>query len=293
MSINEKISDYITFPRTFENYAWYKPLIVFIIASVIMFFIGGIIVVSTALLFGTDFTRFLLGGGIDGLNSSLPVLFSDLIIMLFIPALYISSKIVRDRPFSSYSSSRGGWNFKLFLKALIIPLILYLVYQGIYTTITGGGNGTFQLSISFLLVIFITVPLQSIAEEYLFRGILLQTLGSWFKIPILAIVIQALIFGLVHGYNSFGFIETLITGLICGFFAWKTNGIEVSSAFHAANNMCVGISIMLGLQTSTSSPQLSSVLPLIVFEILLCVLLYYIGNKTNWFGEIPENTQNV
>ena len=293
MSTNEKISDYITFPRTFEKYAWYKPLMVFILASIIMFIIGEALVLSTALLFGVDFTRFLLGGGINGLNSALPVLFADLIIMLFIPALYISSKIVRDRPFSSYSSSRGGWNFKLYLKALIIPLVLYLIYQGIDTLINGGGNGTFQFSIVFLFVIIIAIPIQSIAEEYLFRGILMQTLGSWFKIPVLAIVIQAVIFALVHGYNSFGFLETMTTGLIYGFFAWKTNGIEVSSAFHTANNMCVGIFVMLGLHTSTSSPQLTSVLPVIVFEILLCILLYYVGNKTNWFGEIPENTQNV
>ena len=292
MSINDKISDYITFPRTFESYAWYKPIIVFILASIVMFVIGGLLSIVGSLIFGLDFLKFALGSGIEGLNSPIPIIFTDLILFMFVPGLYLASKIVKDRPFSSYASSRGGWNFKLYLKAFIIPVILYLFYQGIEIAITGSNGGTSQVSILFLIVLFITVPLQSIAEEFMFRGVLLQTLGSWLKIPVLAIVIQAIIFAFAHGYNSFGFFETLVMGLICGFFAWKTDGIEVSSAIHTANNFCVGFFIMLGLHTSTSTPQISTVLPVIVFEILLCVLLYYVGKKTSWFGEIPENSQN-
>ena len=256
-----------------------------------MFVVGVLMSLVTSLVFGLDFLKFVFGGGIDGLNSAIPIIFSDLLIFMFVPGLYLASKIVNDRPFSSYASSRGGWNFKLYLKALIIPLILFLIYQCIEIAVIGG-KGTPQFSILFLIVLFISVPLQSIAEEFMFRGILLQTLGSWFKIPVLAIVIQAIIFGLAHGYNSFGFFETVVMGLICGFFAWKTDGIEVCSAIHTANNFCVGFFVMLGLHTSTSSPQISTVLPVIVFEILLCVLLYYVGKKTSWFGEIPENSQN-
>ena len=292
MSNNEKISDYITSPRTFEKYAWYKPIIVFILATIIMFILAVLMTLAASQVFGVDFIKFVLGKGIEGLNSAIPIIFTDLLIFMFVPGLYLASKIVKDRPFSSYASSRGGWNFKLYLKALIIPVILYLFYQGIEIAVTGANGGTSQVSILFLIVLFITVPLQSIAEEFLFRGILLQTLGSWFKIPVLAIVIQAIIFAMAHGYNSFGFFETLVMGLICGFFAWKTNGIEVSSAIHTANNFCVGFFVMLGLHTSTSTPQISTVLPVIVFEILLCVLLYYVGKKTSWFGEIPENSQN-
>ena len=292
MSNNEKISDYITSPRTFEKYAWYKPIIVFILATIIMFILAVLMTLAASQVFGVDFIKFVLGKGIEGLNSAIPIIFTDLLIFMFVPGLYLASKIVKDRPFSSYASSRGGWNFKLYLKALIIPVILYLFYQGIEIAVTGANGGTSQVSILFLIVLFITVPLQSIAEEFMFRGVLLQTLGSWFKIPVLAIVIQAIIFAMAHGYNSFGFFETLVMGLICGFFAWKTNGIEVSSAIHTANNFCVGFFVMLGLHTSTSTPQISTVLPVIVFEILLCVLLYYVGKKTSWFGEIPENSQN-
>ena len=289
MSMKNKISDYITFPTTFENYAWYKPLIVIIITFFIMLILGGAIIAVTYLVGGVDLARTVMSGTYEGLNSAMPIIISDLILIMLIPSLYLASKIVNDRPFSSYSSSRGGWNIKLYFKALIIPLIMYIVYQGIDSALSGA-KGTSQISIMFLIAICIFVPLQSIAEEFMFRGFLLQTFGSWFKIPVLAIVIQAIIFALFHGYNSFGLFEVLVTGLIYGFFAWKTNGIEVSSAIHTANNFTVGLFIMLGLHASTSTPQLGSVAGTIIFEIILCIVLYFVGKKTNWFGEIPETS---
>ena len=33
---NKEISDFITFPRTFEKYKWYRPIIVFIVGFIIM-----------------------------------------------------------------------------------------------------------------------------------------------------------------------------------------------------------------------------------------------------------------
>ena len=286
MSINDKISDYITFPRTFENYAWYKPIIVFIIATIILVIFQGVVFLGITLVFGLDVLRTMSG---NGLNSALSIIITDLVIFMFVPGLYVASKIVKDRPFSSYSSSRGGWNFKLYFKALIIPLILYIIFQFIDVAVNGA-KGTYQVSILFLIVLFISIPLQSIAEEFMFRGILMQTLGSWFKIPLLAIIIQAIIFAFAHGYNSFGFFEILVNGLMWGFFTWKTNGLEVGCAIHTANNFSVGLFIMLGLLTSTSSPQLSSVAMNFVLQIILFVVMYYVGKKTDWFGEIPQKS---
>ena len=35
MTEKNTISDYITFPKTFENYKWYKPILVFIVGFII------------------------------------------------------------------------------------------------------------------------------------------------------------------------------------------------------------------------------------------------------------------
>ena len=288
MTKNDKISDYITFPRTFENYRWYKPIIVFLLSFIITMVLNLVVIGVFFLMVGQDFVMSVLSAGYEVLNSPLAILFTDLFIIVFIPSLYLASKVVNDRPFSSYSSSRGGWNFRLYFKALVIPLILYIIFMGVTDTIEGPQDVS-HFSIAFLAVILISVPLQSIAEEYIFRGLFLQTFGSWFKIPVLAIVLQAIIFAMSHGYNSIGLFETLVSGLGLGFFAWKTNGIEVSCALHSANNFSVGLFVMLGLQASTSSPQLFDVALACVFLIILYTIMYFVGMKTDWFGEIPQN----
>jgi hypothetical protein len=50
---------------------------------------------------------------------------------------------------------------------------------------------------------------------------------------------------------------------------------------------------MLGLQVSSSTLQLWDVVRTIVFLMILCLIMYYAGKKTDWFGEIPENSQNI
>jgi hypothetical protein len=292
MAINDRISDYVTFPRTFESYSWYKPILVFAVGFIIMFILGALTIGAFYLIGEFDVVVSIFHGGYEALDSPLTILFSDLLIIMFIPSLYLASRVVGDRPFSSYSSSRGGWNFRLYFKALAIPLILYIIYMGAETAITGP-EGTPHLSIAFLVVILISVPLQCIAEEYIFRGLTMQTLGSWFRIPVLAIVLQAVIFAMGHGYNSIGIFNTFVSGLGFGFFAWKTNGLEVSSAMHTANNFSMGLFIMLGLQASSSSPQLWDVASSIVFLMILYAVMYYAGRKTDWFGEIPESSQNI
>lgn len=285
MTENKKISEFITFPKTFEKYKWYKPILVFIVGLILFAIFSVTIILACYGIYGESFVTSLINGGYEVLNSEAGLIVTDLGVIIMIPALYLATKIVRDRPFSSYSSSRGGWNTNLFFKALIIPLILFLIFEGIDVAIRGP-KGTYHFSLLFLLISVILVPLQCIAEEYVYRGLIMPTLGSWFNIPILAIIIQAVIFSVSHGYNSFGLIEILVSGIIFGFFAWKTNGIEVSSALHTANNFSISLFVMFGLISSTSSPSLNEVAVAIVFEILLAILMYYIGRKTKWFGEI-------
>lgn len=284
---DQEFSNFITLPRTFEKYRWYKPILVFIIGLILMIIFQLVMDEIFINLYGLSFVDNIVNGGYEVLNNALAELYSDLGVIVMIPALYIASKIVRDRPFSSYISKSGRWNFKLYLKALVIPLVLFIIFNAISAAITGP-EGTFQLSFSYLIVILIFLPLQCIAEELVFRGLIMQTFGAWFKIPIVAVILQSIIFALSHGYNIFGLFEIFVSGLIFGFFAWKTNGLEVSSALHTANNLSISLFVMLGIMTPTSSPQLWETVASIVFLILLAIIMHYIGNRMDWFGEIQE-----
>ena len=87
-------------------------------------------------------------GGYEVLNTEAGQIFTDLGVIVAIPALYLATKIVKDRPFSSYASSRGGWNFKLYFKALLIPFILFIIIEAI-DVVFRGSNGTNHFTIPF------------------------------------------------------------------------------------------------------------------------------------------------
>lgn len=288
----KEIVEYITFPRSFEKYRWYKPILVSIVGLIIYIILTVILSIIFEMIYGEAVINSIIDGGYEILNTEVGQIFSDLGIIIMIPSLYLATKIVNDRPFSSYSSSRGGWNSKLFLKSLIIPLSAFLIIEGI-SIIIFGSEGTYHFSIPFLIITLIFVPLQCIAEEYVFRGLVMQTFGSWFKIPVLAIILQSIVFAALHGYNSLGNIEIFISGLVMGFLAWKANGIEVSSALHTANNLTSSLFVMFGLQVTSTNIGLNDVIIAAVIDIAIGAIIYYAGMKSNWFGEIPENSQDA
>lgn len=277
--------DFITLPLTFDGYKWYKPIMTFIVALIFFIIFQVIVIVVSSGIYGFNTVLSVAMGGYESMNTEAGQIISDLSIIVTLPSIYLASKIVKDRPFSSYASSRGGFNVKLYFKALIIPLILYIVYE-IVNVFVVGTKGTNHFSIIFFILVLICVPLQCIAEEFAFRGLIMQSIGSWVKIPLLVIVIQSVIFALLHGYNSLGVIEVFIMGIFYGFFTWKTNGIEVSSALHTVNNLVIAIVVMFGLEKTTSTIEPVDLLTSIVFQVAICAILYYVGNKTNWFGEI-------
>ena len=110
-------------------------------------------------IYGTNVLNSIADGGYETLNNSdVSVYYSYLSMVMFAPAIYIASKIVRDRPFSSYSSSRGGWNWKLYFKCLSIPFAIYLVFSviSLFTSNNSGSNS--QVSLMAIILSLIIIP---------------------------------------------------------------------------------------------------------------------------------------
>ena len=280
-------SDFITYPTRFEKYKWYKPILVFIIGVIGYLILSLILSLIFEAAYGEHLTNSLLNGGYEVMNSEIGQIFTDLGVIIMLPSLYIAAKIVKDRPFSSYASSRGGWNYKLYFKSLVIPFIIMIIFEGISVAFNGA-EGTSHFSIGFFIACLILVPLQCIAEEYVFRGLIMQTFGSWLNIPVLAVILQSIVFGIMHGYNSLGNISIVISGLLMGILAWKSNGIEVSSAMHTANNLTLALFVMFGLSVTSSTIELTDTVLGIALDVIIFAAMYYAGMKTNWFGEIEN-----
>lgn len=285
MTEKNKISEFITFPKTFDTYKWYKPIIIFIIAAILTIILQLAVSLIFTIVFGGDVIDLILNGGYESLNTPLGEIITDLSVIIMIPALYVANKIVKYVPSSAFISSRGGWNFKLYFKALVVPFILYIIYE-VISFFVNGPQGTPNFSVGFFILTLILVPLQCISEEYVFRGFVMPTFGSWFKIPILAIILQSALFTVLHGYNAIGLISIFVSGVIFGILAWKTNGIEVSSALHTVNNLMMSFTVMFGLDLSTSTIKIDDFVINIVFNIIVFAIVYYVGNRTNWYGEL-------
>lgn len=277
------VEDYITYPKTFEGYQWYKPIVTIVLTLVIYLIFAAVeFAVLPAVGLIPDNPP---AGGYESFNTLNFVVIAMLLsIALSLPALYIATKILKYRPFSSFSSSRGGWNWKLFFKCLTVPLAVYIVYY-LILLLMFPLKGIKPVEILPFVLLIIVVPLQCLAEEYIFRGPLMQTFGSWFNIPILAIVIQAIFFALIHDYNSLGVVATLFSGLLWGYVAWKTNGLEATSALHSVTNICGLIVAALGVSSIRTSIGIETLVLDIVVTLVSAALLLFVAKRYDWFGE--------
>ena len=241
------VPDYIIYPTKFKTYKWYKPFLVALLTGV-FFFLGSIIntiiVFAIELITGAKTSVFaaLLNKGYDGMNVyTAPGAIASLgSVVWMLIALIIAVKIVKDRPFHSYSSSSGkGWSWIIFFKCFFPALLVCGVPVAADLVLIDGRVGVSQFTLAGLILCIILGPLQCVAEEYIFRGLAMQTFGSWFKVPIIAIVLQTMIFASMHPYNFVGVLEVWTIGIALGIAAWLAKGLEGSSALHIVNNMTI------------------------------------------------------
>lgn len=284
---NNKQHEYPTYGRQFCTYKWFKPIILSILTG-ILYLIFVIAVMLVTVYNQPDNVKLSLETlDFNDIKTSIYVLGS---LAVAIPALWIATKIVRDRPFSSYSSARGGWSFKVFFTCLPLALLFSAVPNVVQIYLATGFETDVSLSLAGFLVILLLAPLQCIAEEYMFRGVLMQTLGSWIKIPIIAVIAQALVFGFSHTYNIAGFMSIVISGFCYGLAAYITRGLEASSAQHIANNVpiffFVGMSI---IKVSGNSPSIETVLFTLISDGLYLLILFILKKKTKLFDEVAKD----
>jgi membrane protease YdiL (CAAX protease family) len=110
------------------------------------------------------------------------------------------------------------------------------------------------------VVILLTTPLQAIGEEYLFRGYLLQAVGSLFGSRWIAIVATATMFALAHGAQNFPlFFDRFAFGLIAGWLVTVTGGLEAGIALHIVNNFfALGLALAFGDLSETLNASSAS-----------------------------------
>lgn len=109
--------------------------------------------------------------------------------------------------------------------------------------LTQPGGAVFALrpqsgAVWFLVIMMVTTPLQAAAEEYFFRGYLMQALGSMVSTPWFGILTSAAVFTAFHGsLDPPLVVDRFAFGVLAGWLVVRTGGLEAGIAAHVANNV--------------------------------------------------------
>ena len=186
-----------------------------------------------------------------------PLVFVALLITIIpvIPAIFIARLITNFKPLGLIHSIAGRMRWSYLGVFLSFGFLIFGLYYVGFATLDGSlttqnsvhplNSGMFWL---YVVLILLIVPFQCYAEELLFRGYLMQTVGRWLKNPVWAIIIPAPIFMVLHGYGLWGLLSVLTMALIAGFLCWYTGGLEAGIGLHIANNVSIFIFGLLGFE---------------------------------------------
>lgn len=293
--MSKGIYEYHTLPNAFKSRTIWKPIIAILICIIFYLILQTILFLISyvALNFYKTYTisQYLqLFTGKTTLNLSIIfVLFSS--VALLLPSLFLSMWIMRMNPIRMISSVALHLRWKFMTKIAIYATVISILMHVFIGIITGTLNDislpekTYDIKywIGFIIVIFFIIPLQSAAEEYVFRGFLMQTLGNWFRSSIISIGVTSILFAFAHTYNSWAFLDVLIFGITNGYLTYKTGGLEAAIAIHSANNI---ISVLQTfLTTQTFDPQASGSSNDLLFTLIqlitLILITLYLCNKNN------------
>ena len=293
---NSNVRNYLTYPKQFSPYTWYKPILVTLIGIgflLVFFIVLTIFGLALAANQGYSSKEFFesMSGGYDGFDAYSPIgaLMSLGSVVAFIPALMIANRLINSRPFSSYSSSRGGFNFVEFFKSLAAAIVFLGIPVTVYSLLTEVHTGINKFTALGFIICTILAPLQCVAEEYVFRGHLMQMFGSWIKIPVIPIILQTICFALAHPYNIVGVISVAILGLILGFCAYFTKGLEASSALHIVNNMVAFYLTGFGIGKVSTDVDYGSLIFVTVCGGLYLAFMIFASKKLGWFSKVKKD----
>lgn len=234
--------------RTAARCRWWRPLVVGVVGAVFYIVLSLILTIPFAVLAFTApdqfpaFMDLLTGGPID-LNDPTVFAYSLGSIALMLPSIWLATLLLGSRPVGLLSSVAGRVRWRWLMRCAGLALAVYFVVFGFSFLVLDPLLGaepispTVTASTALLIVLaLIITPLQATAEEYVFRGYLMQTIGGWLKHPAWAILLPVPLFAIGHDYDLWGLADVAIFAIAAGWLTWRTGGLEAAIAAHVVNN---------------------------------------------------------
>ena len=232
----------------FSNYSWFMPGFTDMIWLIILFFVGillgGIILVILQLLISPDFaTKY-------GTMIMYPLQFIPAMIYGSVKS-HVNQGFEKEVPIDRCCfGGRSGWSMALIVSVMAIaaafvtePVSMLLPEMSeemkqAMELLLNGPVWVVMLSVSVFAPFF---------EEWLCRGVILRGLLKKMS-PAWAIIISALVFGLIH-MNLWQAIPAFLIGCLLGYVYYKTGSLKLTMLMHCVNNtLSVIISRIPGLE---------------------------------------------
>lgn len=272
----------ISFHRMLPG-SWWRPLleaVVFIFFAVVFFF-------GFALVAG-----FSLGDevfdAIDDMSRPGPFAVGLGLIIVLGAAAWVAASICRRSRsvpaarrgarglWSVYGRVRWGLAAQAVLPAAVAWVVAYLPVTAVECN-----PPRWDSTAAMLLALTVTlVPLQALSEELVFRALLPQWLGRWFRSPWLAYLPGFGLFIAGHTYDAKGLVAIAVFAAAATVLTWYTGGIEAATVVHAVGNVFAFGSAAVGL-TDPNAVEVSwaSVAAEVVFSVGATAWILYLVRR--------------
>lgn len=257
---------------------WWRAILGLCTVALLGFVVLGLLVIAVLSL-----VVFVSGYGAERFNEELSrfpedltpmsLAFGLLSVWCLIPAVWVAQRLIHWLPFGSLNSVTFRFRWRYFTASLGLAVIALLITLGVSsllpaTAVSGAPESSLNdltaTAWQFLVVVVLLVPIQAAAEEYAFRGYLMQVWGGVFGgrrfATVASIVASALIFAFMHGSQELPiFFDRFAFGVCAGVVVVLTGGLEAAIALHVVNNFfAFGIATLFGDVTAAMTPSGSS-----------------------------------
>jgi hypothetical protein len=214
--------------------------------------------------------------------------------------LILAIRFVHRKPALSYFTARRQVDLKRILAGFLIwGTLLSILFVIEYFQNPGVVRWNYKPESFFMLlaICLFLVPLQTGFEELLCRGYVLKSVGRSTTRGLVAIAMNAVIFGTLHlattEFDKLGWYAMtfyIVSGIFAGLITVMDDGIELSWGFHTANNIMSLLIISNQWQSlptdslflDTSKPSEAGTGLLIVMGICYPVALFAMAKLYKW-----------
>ena len=296
------------------NNQWYHWIFTLILVFFGWQIIGVFPLTGVAISYSSDMNEFANAAQNNFMTLGIDKnLFLFLIIISFISGLLtliFGVKYIHRRTFKSLVTSRNLIDWKRFWFAFFTwgIIAVMLTVLGIFMS---PENYIWNFKpipfFTLLAVSFLFLPFQTTFEELLFRGYLMQGIGTVVKNRWFPLIFTSVCFGLLHGANpeveKLGAISMVFyigTGFFYGIITLMDEGTELALGLHAINNIIAAFFVTTNwtvFQTDALYVDISE--PSVGFEmffpvlILYPFLLYVFSSKYGWNNWLEKLTGKI